>query len=163
MLYNNVMGTLQECDMITRANGNTNNNLHGTLLECVWWDYTCEILRNSFEELVKCSETPPWTQSPFTNMNQLSLSMDKQSQCQVMYGMKLPIHSQTSTIAPLKFGNGYIISSHILWWIWLSIRNETAGKRPVSKEIHDPDEKSRWLNNHWSFKYNEEARVQNSE
>ena len=27
-------------------------------------------------------------------------------------GMKLHIHSQTSTVQPLKFGNGYVISSH---------------------------------------------------
>ena len=31
--------------------------------------------------------------------------------------MKLLILSQTSTVAPLKFGNGYVISSHTLRWV----------------------------------------------
>ena len=34
--------------------------------------------------------------------------------------MKLLINSQTSTVQPLKFGNGYVISSHTLlgmWWL----------------------------------------------
>ena len=38
-------------------------------------------------------------------------------------GMKLLIHSQTSTVKPLKFGNGYVISSHILLGMWLIIHN----------------------------------------
>ena len=29
--------------------------------------------------------------------------------------MKLLVHSQTSTVRPLKFGNGWVISSHTLW------------------------------------------------
>ena len=37
-------------------------------------------------------------------------------------GMKLFIHSQTLAVAPLKFGNGYVISSHILPRMWLLIR-----------------------------------------
>ena len=36
-------------------------------------------------------------------------------------GLKLLIHSQTSTIAPLKFGNGKVISSHTLLGMWLFI------------------------------------------
>ena len=36
-------------------------------------------------------------------------------------GLKLIIHSQTSTIAPLKFGNGKVISSHTLLGMWLFI------------------------------------------
>ena len=32
----------------------------------------------------------------------------------VIYGLKLLIHSQTSTVAPLKFGNGLVIPSHAL-------------------------------------------------
>ena len=39
----------------------------------------------------------------------------------VKCGMKLLIHSQTSTVAPLKFGIGHVISSYILWWMWLFI------------------------------------------
>ena len=35
--------------------------------------------------------------------------------------MKLLTHSQTSTAAPLKFGNGLIISSHNLMGVWLLI------------------------------------------
>ena len=31
--------------------------------------------------------------------------------------MKLVLHSQTSTIAPLNFGNRLLISSHKLWWM----------------------------------------------
>ena len=37
--------------------------------------------------------------------------------CPIKCGVKLLIHSQTSTAAPLKFGNGYVISFHILWWM----------------------------------------------
>ena len=33
----------------------------------------------------------------------------------VMCGMKLRVHSQTSTVQSLKFGNGYMLSSHIYW------------------------------------------------
>ena len=36
--------------------------------------------------------------------------------------VQLLIHSQTSTVVPLKFGNGYIISSHALQGIWLLTR-----------------------------------------
>ena len=35
--------------------------------------------------------------------------------------MKLPFHSQTSTMQPLKFGNGLVISSHTLCWMLLLI------------------------------------------
>ena len=35
--------------------------------------------------------------------------------------MKLLIHSQTSTVQPLKFGNGQVISSHTLLGMWLLI------------------------------------------
>ena len=35
--------------------------------------------------------------------------------------MKLLIHSQTSTVAPLKFGNGKVISSHTSLDMWLLI------------------------------------------
>ena len=38
--------------------------------------------------------------------------------------MKLLIHSQISTVAPLKFGNGYVISSHSLLRMWLLIHAE---------------------------------------
>ena len=31
------------------------------------------------------------------------------------WGITLPIHYQNSVAAPLQFGNGYVISSHILW------------------------------------------------
>ena len=38
--------------------------------------------------------------------------------------MKLLIHSQTSTVAPLKFGNGKVIASHTLLGMWLLIYAE---------------------------------------
>ena len=36
-------------------------------------------------------------------------------------GLKLLIHSETSTVQPLKFGNGSVISSNTLPGIWLLI------------------------------------------
>ena len=36
-----------------------------------------------------------------------------------MCGMKLLIHSQTSTVQPLMFGNGSVSSSHTLLGMWL--------------------------------------------
>ena len=36
-----------------------------------------------------------------------------------VYCLQLLIYSQTSTAAPSKFWNGYVISSHMLWWMWL--------------------------------------------
>ena len=39
----------------------------------------------------------------------------------VKCGEKLVIHSQTSTVQPLKFGNGWTISSHTLLGTWLHI------------------------------------------
>ena len=48
--------------------------------------------------------------------------------CPVKCGVNLRIHSQTSTVPPLKFGNGYMIPYHILWWMQLDqviyIRNK---------------------------------------
>ena len=38
-------------------------------------------------------------------------------------GWDSSIHSQTSTVAPLKFVNGYVISSHTLPGMWLLIHN----------------------------------------
>ena len=38
-----------------------------------------------------------------------------------MCGMNLLIHSQTSTDAPLKIGNGYIITSHTLLGVKLHV------------------------------------------
>ena len=35
--------------------------------------------------------------------------------------MELLIHSQTSVVQPLKFGNGWVISSHTLLGMWLLI------------------------------------------
>ena len=43
---------------------------------------------------------------------------------------ELLIHSQTSTVQPLKFGNGYIISCHTLQGIWL-ITHATPWYNPV--------------------------------
>ena len=42
----------------------------------------------------------------------------------VKCGMELPIHSQTSTVQQLKFGNGWVISSHLLLDMWLLIHAE---------------------------------------
>ena len=36
-----------------------------------------------------------------------------------MYGMKLLIYSQMSTVQLIEFREGYVISSHILLVIWL--------------------------------------------
>ena len=40
-----------------------------------------------------------------------------------MCGMSVLIHSQTSTVAPLKFGYGYVISTHTLLGMWLLIHD----------------------------------------
>ena len=45
------------------------------------------------------------------------------------YGMKLLIHSQTSMVQPLRFGNGYVISSHMLLGMWLLIHISKRGPR----------------------------------
>ena len=37
--------------------------------------------------------------------------------------MKLLIHSQPSTVQPLKFGSGYVISSHTLLGMWFLIHD----------------------------------------
>ena len=42
--------------------------------------------------------------------------------------MKLHIHYQTLTVAPLKFGNGYVISYHTLLGMWLPIHAEIQVK-----------------------------------
>ena len=39
----------------------------------------------------------------------------------IMCGVKLFVHSQTSTVHPLKFGNGYVISLDTLLGMWLLI------------------------------------------
>ena len=48
-------------------------------------------------------------------------SMDKVITSIIKCGIKLLIHSQTSTVQPLKFGNGKVISSHTLLCMWLLI------------------------------------------
>ena len=44
----------------------------------------------------------------------VGLSNDLWSRLLIKCGMKLLIHSQTSTVQPLKFGNGQLISHHTL-------------------------------------------------
>ena len=39
----------------------------------------------------------------------------------IKWEIKLLIHSQTSTVQPLKFGNGYVIPSNTLMGMWLLI------------------------------------------
>ena len=39
----------------------------------------------------------------------------------IHHGMKLLIHSQTSKVQPLKFGSGWVFSSHTLQGVWLFI------------------------------------------
>ena len=47
--------------------------------------------------------------------------------------MKLPIHSQTSTMESLKFENGYVISSHTLLGLWfLSILVKWVSRKIMS-------------------------------
>ena len=46
-----------------------------------------------------------------------------------MCGMKLLIHSYTSTVQPLKFANGYVISSHTLRGMRLLIHAEIKVNR----------------------------------
>ena len=41
-----------------------------------------------------------------------------------MCGMKLLIHSQTSTVPPMKFGNVWVIPSHASQGLWLLIHAE---------------------------------------
>ena len=41
-----------------------------------------------------------------------------------MCGMKLLLHSQTSTVEPLRFGDGYMILSQIWLSMWLYIQAE---------------------------------------
>ena len=41
---------------------------------------------------------------------------------------KLFIHLQTSTVQPLKFWNGWCISSHTLLYVWLLIHAEIKVK-----------------------------------
>ena len=48
----------------------------------------------------------------FTNMDYLYCQHGWVITCPIKCGMKLLIHSQTSMVQPLKFGNGYVISSH---------------------------------------------------
>ena len=49
----------------------------------------------------------------------LNPNIDIAITCPVKCGMRLLLHSQTSTAAPSKFGNWCVISSNTLWWIWL--------------------------------------------
>ena len=51
--------------------------------------------------------------------------------------MKLLIHFQTSTVAPLKFGMGQVISSHTLRVMWLFIH---AGLRMIHVSKRGPRE-----------------------
>ena len=52
--------------------------------------------------------------------------------------MKLCIHSSTSTVQPLKFGNGWVISSNILLDLWLVIHagmNQIIERGPRQTDI----------------------------
>ena len=54
--------------------------------------------------------------------------------------MKLLIHSQTSTVQPLKFGNGYIISPTLYWACdylsMLGLKLIHASQRPRQSRLH---------------------------
>ena len=49
--------------------------------------------------------------------------------------MKLLVHSPTSTVQPLKFGKGYVISSHTLFWTYRKTSN--ISRTSVGDEIVD--------------------------
>ena len=51
-----------------------------------------------------------------------------------MCGMKLLIHSQTSTVEPLKFENGLVISSCTFLYMWLLIHAGIKVKPSLSVE-----------------------------
>ena len=58
---------------------------------------------------------------PFTNVVELRSQHWWIITSTIECGMKLHTHSQTSTVWPLKFGNGYVISSHTLQGMCLFI------------------------------------------
>ena len=66
------------------------------------------------------TETKPFFNNPLpfkcqSHPGPLLLTWINQLLPSIKCGMKLFIHSQTSTIVPLKFGNGYVILSHTLF------------------------------------------------
>ena len=68
--------------------------------------------------VTRCGNYP--TGSPFTNAYRLRSQHGKVITSIIKYGMKLLTHSQTSTVQPLKFGNGEVFLSHTLpcmWWL----------------------------------------------
>ena len=73
-----------------------------------------------------------------------------------MCGMKLPTHSQTSTmLSSLKFGNGQIISSHTLLGLWLLIHAEVflCGEMAHGRRAFDyPTLLIPWLLTPWLYK-----------
>ena len=70
--------------------------------------------------------------------------------------MKLLIHSQTSTVAPMKFGNGYVISSRTLLGMWLLIHDFLFSPRQdISSEryLHVSSQTYRAKRVHWFILY----------
>ena len=80
---------------------------HGCV--CALWRSTASI--HGFWTAAERRQKPPMCNSGFINC-----------------GMKLLIHSQTSTAQPLKFGNGWVISSHILLGMNLLIHSGIKSK-----------------------------------
>ena len=63
---------------------------------------------------------------------------------------------QTSTVQPLKFGNGYVISSHILLGMYVYLSNEFHQPRLVIRTFHHQGRSSRGghlCNEHSEEKY----------
>ena len=59
--------------------------------------------------------------APFTNMVERKSQHGKLITRPVKCWMRLLVHYQISTVAPFKFGNGWVISSHTLNWMYLLI------------------------------------------
>ena len=85
---------------------------HASLYTCTWWRGLCICIRDVYSHkrcycnAINCIDQLGHQWPLLLTWFNFDPSMDKKSFAQYKCGMKWLIHSQTSTVAPLKFGNG---------------------------------------------------------
>ena len=96
------------------------------------------IQQRMLQQLCRYFNAFPW--GPFYWYGVTLIPAWKCNYIRIICEMKFLIHSQTSMVQLVKLGDGYMISSHTLLWIWLHIHrvqwNLVKRSRMISKGKH---------------------------
>ena len=84
-----------------------------------WNNLPCDWPSTAWAYSQQETENGPWNTFDSNGLILIPAWIDDYMPSQVWF--ELFIHSQTSMVQPWNFGNGYILSSHTLWLMWLLI------------------------------------------